>query len=72
MIAEQRELVADLLEAFRRSHDAAVAAGAHVGPAITFDRARIENGIAYALELAQRQGLVTTDLDVPALFAPGA
>jgi 4,5-dihydroxyphthalate decarboxylase len=71
-IAEHPELVADLLDTFRRSHDAAVAAGAQVGPAVTFDRARIETGIAYALELAQRQGLVTTDVDVPALFAPGA
>jgi len=68
-IAEDPELVADLTAAFRRAHDVAVASGARPSPAITLDRAAIEARIAYALGLARQQGLVRTDLDIPAMFA---
>jgi len=71
-VAESPELVADLTEAFRRSHDAAVASGARPGPAVTFDRDRIEAALAYALGLAREQELVRSDLDIPAMFAPAA
>jgi 4,5-dihydroxyphthalate decarboxylase len=66
-IAGSPELTADLVDALRRSHDAAATPP---GPAITFDRWRIESAIAFALGLAREQGLVTRDLDIPAMFAP--
>jgi 4,5-dihydroxyphthalate decarboxylase len=71
-IAEHPELVADLQAALRRSYDAAVAADAQPGPAITFDLDRIDAGIAIALDLARQQGLVRSELDIPAMFAVGS
>jgi 4,5-dihydroxyphthalate decarboxylase len=68
-IAEDPALVAGLVTAFRRSYDAAASPP---GPAITFDRGRIETALAFALRLAREQGLVRRDLDIPAMFAPGA
>jgi 4,5-dihydroxyphthalate decarboxylase len=66
-IAGSPELTADLLDALRRSRDAAATPP---GPAITFDRWRIESALAFALGLAREQGLVRRDLDIPAMFAP--
>ena len=66
-IAGSPELTNDLLDALRRSH---AAAATPPGPAITFDRWRIESALAFALGLAREQGLVTRDLDVAAMFAP--
>jgi 4,5-dihydroxyphthalate decarboxylase len=57
---------AALTSAFRRAYDAAPTPP---GPAITLDRGVIETRIAFALGLAREQGLVTSDLDVPAMFA---
>lgn len=57
---------AALTSAFRRSYDAAPTPP---GPAITLDRGIIETRIAFALGLAREQGLVTSDLDIPAMFA---
>lgn len=71
VVGEDPALVADLLDAFRRSYDTAVAAGAQPGPAITLDRDRIETAIAFARGLAREQGLVSGDVDVAAMFAPG-
>ena len=68
-IAQRPELTADLLDTFRRGCDAAATPP---GPAITFDRDRIETALAYALGLARNQGLVTAGLDIPAMFAPQA
>jgi 4,5-dihydroxyphthalate decarboxylase len=58
--------VAGLTSAFRRAYDAAATPP---GPAITLDRGIIETRIAFALRLAREQGLVTSDLDIPAMFA---
>ena len=65
-IAESTELTAGLTSAFRRAYDAAATPP---GAAITLDRGVIESRIAFALGLAQAQGLVTSDLDIPAMFA---
>jgi 4,5-dihydroxyphthalate decarboxylase len=65
-VGEDPALVADLHAALRRSFDAAPTPPS---AAITFDRERIETGIAYALGLAREQGLVRADLEIPALFA---
>ena len=65
-IAESPDLTADLTSAFRRAY---AAAETPPGPAITLDRSIIETRIAFALGLAREQGLVTADLDIPAMFA---
>jgi len=65
-IAESAELTADLTSAFRRAYDAAATPP---GAAITLDRAVIESRIAFAFGLARAQGLVSADLDIPAMFA---
>jgi 4,5-dihydroxyphthalate decarboxylase len=65
-IAESPELTAALTSAFRRAYDAAITPPS---PAITLDRGVIETRIAFALGLARDQGLVTSDLDIPAMFA---
>jgi len=65
-IAESRELTAGLTSAFRRAHDAAATPPS---AAITLERGVIESRIAFALGLAREQGLVTSDLDIPAMFA---
>jgi 4,5-dihydroxyphthalate decarboxylase len=65
-VAESPELVADLLATFRRAREAAATPP---GPAVTFDRARIETVLAYALGLAREQGLVRAQLDVARMFA---
>ena len=57
---------AGLTSAFRRAYDVAATPP---GPAITLDRGTIETRIAFALRLARDQGLVTSDLDIPAMFA---
>jgi len=57
---------AALTSAFRRAYDAAPTPP---GPAITLDRGIIETRIAFALGLAREQGLVRSDLDIPAMFA---
>ena len=57
---------ASLTSAFRSAYDAAATPP---GPAITLDRGVIETRIAFALGLAREQGLVTSDLDIPAMFA---
>jgi 4,5-dihydroxyphthalate decarboxylase len=57
---------AGLTSAFRRAYDVAATPP---GPAITLDRGIIETRIAFALRLARDQGLVTSDLDIPAMFA---
>jgi 4,5-dihydroxyphthalate decarboxylase len=67
-IADSPELVADVTAAFRRAHDAAATPP---GPAVTFDRERIETILAYALGLAREQGLVRAELDVARMFAAG-
>ena len=66
-IAESAELTAGLTSAFRRAYDAAATPP---GAAITLDRGVIESRIAFALGLARAQGLVSADLDIPAMFAP--
>lgn len=65
-IAESAELTAGLTSAFRRAYDAAATPP---GAAITLDRSVIESRIAFALGLARAQGLVSADLDIPAMFA---
>ena len=65
-IAESAELTAGLTSAFRRAYDAAATPP---GAAITLDRGVIESRIAFALGLARAQGLVSSDLDIPAMFA---
>jgi 4,5-dihydroxyphthalate decarboxylase len=65
-IAESPELTAALTSAFRRAYDAAVTPPSRP---ITLDRGVIETRIAFALGLARDQGLVTSDLDIPAMFA---
>jgi 4,5-dihydroxyphthalate decarboxylase len=67
-IAQSPELVADLMAALRRAHDAAATPP---GPAVTFDRDRIETVLTYALGLAREQGLVREQLDVSRMFAEG-
>jgi 4,5-dihydroxyphthalate decarboxylase len=69
-IAQRPELTADLLAALHRGYDAAAASASPPGPAITLDRERIETTLRFALGLARQQRLVTSDLDVSALFAP--
>ena len=54
------------VEPARRAYDAAATPP---GAAITLDRGVIETRIAFALGLAREQGLVTSDLDVPAMLA---
>ena len=71
-IADEPELTADLLGSFQRAYAVALDSGSKPGPAITFDRDRIEATLSYALHLARQQGLVAADLDVPAMFAPAA
>ena len=66
-ISESTELTAGLTSAFRRAYDAAATPP---GAAITLDRAVIESRIAFALGLARAQGLVSSHLDIPAMFAP--
>ena len=65
-IAESTELTAGPTSAFRRAYDAAATPP---GAAITLDRGVIESRIAFALGLARAQGLVSADLDIPAMFA---
>jgi 4,5-dihydroxyphthalate decarboxylase len=65
-IAESPELTGGLTAAFRRAYDAAETPPS---PAITLDRGVIETRIAFALGLAREQRLVTSDLDIPAMFA---
>ena len=65
-IAEHPELTGALVAAAHRAYDAAATPP---GPAITFDRDRIDAAIAYALGLARQQRLVTADLDIAAMFA---
>ena len=65
-IAESTELTAGPASAFRRAYDAAATPP---GAAITLDRGVIESRIAFALGLARAQGLVTSGLDIPAMFA---
>jgi 4,5-dihydroxyphthalate decarboxylase len=65
-IAETPGLTAGVTSAFRRAYDVAATPA---GPAVTLDRGIIETRIAFALGLAREQGLVTSDLDIPAMFA---
>ncbi len=65
-IAESAELTVGLTSAFRRAYNAAATPP---GAAITLDRGVIESRIAFALGLARAQGLVASDLDIPAMFA---
>jgi hypothetical protein len=65
-IAESPELTGGLTAAFRRAYDVAETPPS---PAITLDRGVIETRIAFALGLAREQRLVTSDLDIPAMFA---
>jgi 4,5-dihydroxyphthalate decarboxylase len=69
-IADEPDLTADLLATLQRAYEVAVDSGSEPGPAVTFDRDRIEATLSYALHLARQQGLVAADLDVPAMFAP--
>jgi 4,5-dihydroxyphthalate decarboxylase len=69
-VAEHPELTAAFLAAARRAFDLAAASATPPGPAITFDRDRIEAALAYALGLARQQRLVTSALDIAAMFAP--
>ena len=54
-IAEEPELTADLRATFQRAYEVAAESGSKPGPAITFDRERIEATLSYALDLARRQ-----------------
>jgi 4,5-dihydroxyphthalate decarboxylase len=69
-IADEPELAADLVATLQRAHEVAADSGSDLDPAVTFDRDRIEATLSFAVHLARQQGLVASDLDVAAMFAP--